>query len=62
MCSSVKGLVVSLDELGHLDCSFLGTVPPSFTAVQGTGARDLNYEVCGRVGLCCVCVMSHDVT
>ena len=45
--SSVKGLVVSLDELGHLDCSFLGTVPPSFTAAQVTGARDLNYEVCG---------------
>lgn len=40
----LNGVVVSLDELGHLTCSYLGTDPTLFAA--GTkGQRDVNYNV-----------------
>ena len=40
----LQGVIVWLDELGHLTCSYLGTDPTLFTA-STRGKRDLNYQV-----------------
>ena len=39
----LEGVVVSVDELGHLSCSYLGTDPSVFTAPPPSTARELNY-------------------
>ena len=43
-CRDLKGVVVSLDEYGHLYCSYLGTDPSLFVAPP-VDAREVNYEV-----------------
>ena len=42
---SCKGCIVTLDELGYLHCSYLGTTPPALTPTSQTGDRELNYQV-----------------
>ncbi|XP_065888680.1 protein PTHB1-like isoform X1 [Dysidea avara] len=39
----LKGLVVTLDELGHVICSYMGTDPSHFTPPTPQ-AREVNYE------------------
>lgn len=39
----LKGVVVTVDELGHLTCSYLGTDPSVFTAPPPSTSRELNY-------------------
>ena len=39
----LKGIVVTLDELGHLACSYLGTDPSVFTAPPPSTSRELNH-------------------
>ena len=43
-------MIVWLDELGHLTCSYLGTDPTFFTA-SNRGKRELNYKVGGVIGV-----------
>lgn len=40
----LQGVVVSVDELGHLTCSYLGTDPSVFTAPPPSTAREINYS------------------
>ena len=40
----LSGVIVSLDELGHLVCNYLGTDPSVFSAFS-SASRELNYEV-----------------
>ena len=40
----LEGVIVWLDELGHVTCSYLGTDPTFFTA-STRGKRELNYKV-----------------
>ena len=44
-CRDLNSVIVSLDEYGHLYCSYLGTDPSLFVAPP-VEARDVNYEVC----------------
>lgn len=46
-------MIVSLDELGHLVCCYLGTDPSMFSA-SGSASRELNYEVTMESMLDCV--------
>ena len=40
----LQGVLVTLDELGHVTCSYLGTDPTIFSAAA-MSAREPNYEV-----------------
>ena len=40
----LKAVIVTLDEFGHLYCSYLGTDPALFV-VPHVDSRDVNYEV-----------------
>ena len=44
-CRELDGVIVSLDELGHLTCSYLGTDPTIFAASKHVQRR-VDYEVC----------------
>lgn len=39
----LKGVIVTLNDSGHLQCSYLGTDPSLFQAPK-VEARDINYE------------------
>jgi len=43
----LSGVIVSLDELGHLVCCYLGTDPSMFSA-SSSASRELNYEELDR--------------
>ncbi len=51
------GVIVSLDELGHLTCSYLGTDPTLFSS-SATTSRELNYQVCTTVFEHCMYIRS----
>lgn len=40
----LKGVIVTLDELGHVICSYMGTDPSHFTPPTPQ-AREMDYEV-----------------
>lgn len=40
--SDLKGIIVSLDEVGHLQCSYLGTDPAMYTTTSAE-VRELDY-------------------
>uniref|UniRef100_A0A8D0E015 Bardet-Biedl syndrome 9 n=1 Tax=Salvator merianae TaxID=96440 RepID=A0A8D0E015_SALMN len=40
---NLKGIIVTLNDIGHLQCSYLGTDPSLFQAPKAE-ARDINYE------------------
>jgi len=42
-CRELDGVIVSLSELGHLSCIYLGTDPSLFTAAPDT-TRNTNYQ------------------
>ncbi len=44
-CRELEGVIVSLDELGHLTCSYLGTDPTLFAAAPHSSQRTINYQV-----------------
>lgn len=41
---NIEGVIVTLDEVGFLQCSYLGT-DPSMMVTPAPEARDINYEV-----------------
>ncbi|XP_004648760.2 protein PTHB1-like, partial [Octodon degus] len=43
LCSDLKGVIVTLSDDGHLQCSYLGTDPALFQAPK-VESRELNYE------------------
>ena len=43
-CRGLKGVVVALDELGHVTCSYMGTDPSHLTPPTPQ-AREMDYEV-----------------
>lgn len=44
VCREQNGVIVTLDELGHVNCSYLGTDPSLFSVALST-SRDPNFEV-----------------
>ena len=44
VCRDLQGVVVAVDELGHLSCCYLGTDPSTFTAPPPSALRDLNFS------------------
>lgn len=42
-CSDLKGVIVTLSDDGHLQCSYLGTDPSLFQAPK-VESRELNYD------------------
>jgi Bardet-Biedl syndrome 9 protein len=44
MIRNIEGVIVTLDETGYLQCSYLGT-DPSMMVTPAPEARDINYEV-----------------
>ena len=48
MCSrDLKGVLVTLDESGHLQCSYLGTDPAMFTPPTAE-VREIDYSAQDR--------------
>ena len=45
-CSDLKGVIVTLSDNGHLQCSYLGTDPSLFQAPK-VESRELNYDELG---------------
>lgn len=43
LCSDLKGVIVTLSDSGHLQCSYLGTDPSLFQAPK-VESREINYE------------------
>ena len=43
LCRDLKGVMTTLDDQGHLVCSYLGTDPSMFVTPT-TESRDINYE------------------
>lgn len=43
MCRDLKGVIVTLSDDGHLQCSYLGTDPSLFQAPK-VDSREINYE------------------
>ena len=43
-CRDLQGVVVAVDELGHLVCCYLGTDPSTFTPPSLSSTRELNYS------------------
>lgn len=42
-CRDLKGVIVTLSDDGHLQCSYLGTDPSLFQAPK-VDSREINYE------------------
>lgn len=43
LCRDLKGVIVTLSDNGHLQCSYLGTDPSLFQAPR-VDSREINYE------------------
>ena len=44
LCRDLQGVLVTVDELGHLTCCYLGTDPSPFTAPPPSASRDLDFS------------------